>query len=327
MLNATAEVDQSKHEEFDTEDRTNVRLGATGRLDIQRGFNAGFNVNNAWLEEPRTDASSPVNTLEPISYDQFQLGGDLSKGFNRLRVSGALSRYVLDYDNALAADGVSVILQNDRDHDGTTASGRVDYALTPATAIFASIGASERRYELQPTNTPAVLFSRDSDGQTYSLGANFDITNLIRGEIAFGYLTEDFADAAFSDIDGLATSARVEWFPTPLATFEFSAQRSVTETGIVGAAGSLTTTLAARVDYEVRRNVILTGQLSHREDELEGLLRDDTGLAAGVDVLYLINEHLGASVSYQHAQRESGGAQPGLEFDQETLGLNLVVRY
>jgi hypothetical protein len=327
VLNLIADVDNYTYDEFSSEDRTNVTLTGFGRVDIQRGFNAGFNVRQAWLEEPRTDASSPTNTLEPVSYEQFQLGGDLSKEFNRLRLSGGLSHYVLDYDNALANDGVTIILQNDRDHDGTSVNGRLDYALTPATAIFASVGASERRYDLQPTNTPAVLFSRDSDGQVYSLGANFDITNLIRGEVAAGYLKEDFADAAFSDIDGLWTSARVEWFPTPLATFEFAAQRSVTETGIVGAAGALTTTLSARVDYELRRNIIVTGQVSHRQDELEGLGRDDTGVAAALDVLYLVNQHVGAAVSFQHAQRDSSGAQPGLEFDQETLGLNLVLRY
>jgi hypothetical protein len=145
--------------------------------------------------------------------------------------------------------------------------------------------------------------------------------------VSFGYLTEDFSDTAFSDIDGLAASARVEWFPTPLATFELSAQRAVTDTGISGAVGALTTTIAARVDYEVQRNVMVTGQISHRDDDYEGIARDDAGLAAAVDVLYLINAHVGASVSLQHSERNSSGAASGLGFDQESLGVNLVLRY
>ena len=172
-----------------------------------------------------------------------------------------------------------------------------------------------------------VDFSRDSKGLTYSVGANFDITNLVRGEVSVGYLTEDYVDPAYGDIDGVATLARVEWFPTPLATFEFTAERSVTDTGVVNAAGALTTLLAARVDYELKRNIIVTGQLSHRDDEYEGVERNDDGLAAAVDVLYLVNEHVGASVTFQHAQRDSSGAASGPEFDQETLGLNLVLRY
>lgn len=327
MLNFIADVEHLTFDEFSSEDRTNVTLTGLGRVDIQRGFYAGFNVSSAWMEEPRTDASAPTNSLEPISYENNRIGADLSKEFNRLRLSGAVNGYTYDFDNALASDGVTVIRQDDRDHDGLSITGRADYAVSPSTAIFATVGASERRYDLQPTSTPAVLFSRDSDGQTYMVGADFDISNLVRGEVSVGYLSEDFEDAAFGDIDGVATTARIEWFPTPLATFEFSAQRAVTETGIVGAAGALTTTLGARVDYEVRRNIIVTGQLSHREDELEGIARDDTGLAAGLDVMYLINRHLGASVFFQHAQRDSSGAQAGLEFEQESVGVNLVLRY
>lgn len=323
----SADVEQLSFDKFDSEDRTNINLSGFGRIDVQRGFNIGLNARQSWLEESRTDASAPTNTLSPVEYDQTQLGATASKEFNRLRVSGGTTFLDTDYDNALLRDGVTEVFQDDRDHDWTSLNGRADYAVTPTTAIFGSIGASERSYDLQPGDDPAVLFSRDSEGMTYSLGANFDITNLVRGEVSFGYLTEDFSDTAFSDIDGLAASARVEWFPTPLATFELSAQRAVTDTGISGAVGALTTTIAARVDYEVQRNVMVTGQISHRDDDYEGIARDDAGLAAAVDVLYLINAHVGASVSLQHSERNSSGAASGLGFDQESLGVNLVLRY
>lgn len=327
MLVGTLEVDQATYQDFDTEDRTNVRLGGQGRLDIQRGFYATLDLTNGWLEEARTDASSPLAALEPVEYDNFYIRGGASKEFNRLMLSGAVSQNVLDYDNALFADGVTVLLQNDRDHDQTVFMGRADYGITPTTAFFASVSASERRYELNPTNTPGLLFARDSDGLTYFVGANFDITNLIRGEVSVGYLEEDYADALVQDVDGLAAHVAIEWFPTPLATFEFSADRAVSDSGIIGAAGALTTTLAARVDYELRRNVIVTGQLSHRDDELQGLAREDEGLAAAIDVLYLLNQNVGASVTLQHAERESSGVAQGGGFDQESVALNLVLRY
>jgi hypothetical protein len=323
----SADVRQLSFDEFSSEDRTDVNLNGFGRIDVERGFNVTLNGRQSWLEEPRTDASAPTDTLNPVEYDQGQLGVAVSKEFVRLRLSGGAGFITSDFDNALLSDGVTVVLQDDRDHDWTSLNGRVDYALTPTTAIFGAIGATERSYDLQPGDHPDVLVSRDSEGLIYSVGANFDITNLVRGEVSLGYLTEDFAAGAASDVDSLAASASVEWFPTPLATFEFSAQRSVTETGVVGAVGALTTTLAARVDYEMRRNIILTGQVSHRDDDFEGIGRADTGLAAGVDVLYLINQHVGASFSLQHAERDSSGAAPGVEFDQESMGLSLVLRY
>lgn len=328
-LSAAVEADHRTYDEFTSEDRTNVTLSGDGRIDIQRNWNVTGYANRGWLQEPRTDASAPLNTLEPVEYDSLATGLSTSKEFNRLRLSGGAYFSDLDYDDALLVDGVTVILQDDRDNEAIGYTARADYALTPTTAIFGSVGTSTRNYDLQPGDslTDPVVFSRDSAGMTYSVGANFDITNLVRGEVSVGYLTEDFIDPTFSDIDGLATQARVEWFPTPLATFEFTAQRSVTETGVAGAAGALTTLLAARVDYELQRNIIVTGQLSHRDDEYEGVTRDDNGLAAALDVLYLVNEHVGASVSFQHAQRDSEGAVAGPEFDQESVGLNLVLRY
>jgi hypothetical protein len=323
----SADVRQLSFQDFASEDRTDVNLNGFGRIDVQRGFNVSLNGRQSWLEEPRTDASAPANTLSPVEFDQTQLGANVSKEFNRLRLSGGGSFLDSDYDNALFADGVTVAFQDDRDHEWTSVTGRADYGLTPTTAIFGMVSASERSYDLQPGDDPNVLFTRDSEGLVYALGANFDITNLVRGEVSLGYLSENFANVAVSDTDGLAAFARVEWFPTPLATFEFSAQRSVTDTGVVGAVASLTTTIAARVDYEVRRNVVLTGQISHRDDEFEGISRDDAGLAAAVDVLYLFNAHVGASVSLQHAERDSGGAASGPSFDQESLGLSLVLRY
>jgi hypothetical protein len=328
-LEGTAEVDQETYQDHDSENRTDATLTGAGRIDIQRGFSANVNASAAWLEEPRTEASAPVNTLEPVSYDVYQLGAGLQREFVRLRVSGRADAATFDFDNARLNDPARTpVLQDDRDFEALTFTGRADYALTPATAVFGTVTVSQRDYELQPGDHPDVLFSRDSKGQTIALGANFDITNLIRGEVALGYLQEDFIDPNFTDIDSLSASASVEWFPSELATVELSAERVVTPTGVVGQVGALSTTLAARVDYEMRRNVILTGQLSHRNDDYKGVAgREDDGLAAAVDVLYLLNQHVGASVSYERTQRDSSGAAPGVEFDKNRFGLNLVLRY
>ncbi len=326
-LRFTADVESLSYQDFGDEDRTNVNLAANGRLDIDGSASVGGYVSQSWLEEARTEASAPINTVEPVRYDVSRVGADASKELNRLRLSAGASAYDADYDDAIGIGGQPVD-QDNRDHTSITALGRVDYAVTPATALFGSISGSERSYDVQPSDDPLnAPVSRDAEGVRLLAGASFDITNLVRGEVSVGALREDFADPAVEDVDGLAAYARVEWFPSPLATFELAAERSVTETGVFGAAGALTTTLSARVDYEVKRNVILTGQVSHRSDEFEGIVRDDDALAAAVDLLYLMNEHVGASITVAHAQRDSSGGQAGIDFSQERVALNLILRY
>ena len=183
FLGIYADLNNQTHNDLESENRTNFSVSSSGRLDVQRGFTVDGQFAHRWYQEARTEASSPANTLEPIDYTDVLVGLGASKEFNRLRFSGRVNHEEFDFDNAILNDGMAtVVLQDDRDHEALTFSGRADYAVTDATAVFGAVSSRQRDYALQPNDDPRVAFSRDSKGMTYSFGANFDLTRLVRGE-------------------------------------------------------------------------------------------------------------------------------------------------
>ena len=65
---------------------------------------------------------------------------------------------------------------------------------------------------------------------------------------AIGYLDQSYDDPAFKEIKGLGARAQLEWFPTQITTVSLTAERQVLDSGIPGAAGYISSTIAAQVD-------------------------------------------------------------------------------
>jgi len=312
-LTLTGGLDHRSFSDFDSENTTDGDLAAAARIEVQRNTTLRARVTQSWLNERRTEASSPVS-LEPVEFTLGSVSGGFSHGFNRLKFDVDASQSEYDYEDAGAID------QDFRDLSLTTASVRTSYALSPATAVFFRYQWNDRDFD--------IAGGRDSDGFRALVGADFDLTQLARGAVSVGYLTQEFDTPGLADVEGMAVSATVEWFPSEITTIEFGLERTIDDTGVVGGTNTLSTVYSVRGDHELRRNVIVSAQASVREDEYEGVLdREDQGVAVGLDATYLLNRHLGASVLYRYAERSSDGQDAGAEFTQHSLGLRLLVRY
>jgi hypothetical protein len=325
-LNVFADIDYLGYTDFEDESRTNASIGADARLDVRRDLTANFNVSNGWFEEARTNPNTPGGSAEPVEYNQSSFGAGLSHELSRVRLSGSASLTSFDFDDAV--DGIGApIEQDDRDHDAFGYRFRADYAYSPSVSFFASAEYTDRDYDILSTG-PGGPVSRESHGTSLFVGADFDVTRLARGVVAVGTLNEQFADPNTADEDGLAASATVEWFPTELATIEFTASRSISPAGVPGASGAVTTAYGARADYEVLRNLIVSGVLSRREDEFTGAVdRTDEDMTLGVEATYLVNRNVGLSFNVSRLDRSSSGVNSGTEFDENRIGASLVLRY
>jgi hypothetical protein len=228
----------------------------------------------------------------------------------------------LDYEDALSAAGV-VLDQDDRDRTEREISVRGEYAMSPSFAIVAEAGANNREYDLNP---PAVAVNRESNGRSYTVGANFDVARLARGEVTVGYLEQEYKDASIGDINGLALNARLDWFPTDRTTIGFTASRTVAETGLTFAAGAEQTAIGVRVDHELRRNVILSGALSGGARDYQGIDREDDLRRGELSVRYLVNRRVELRAGYALESQSSEGAARDRDFDVGTGFVALALR-
>lgn len=322
-LNAYARSIVHRFADFSTEDTEDYVVGANGRIDVLRTTQINAGADWSRLTEPRTTATSE-GQARPVQYELTSAYLSGAREFNRLRLSSRLAAQHFTY-----LSRVGNTPQDDRDRTVTTLSGRGDYAISPDTALFVQVTGNKRNYRLN--NPPAAAFpnfvNRDSDGVEVLAGANFEVSALVRGEIGVGYLSQNFDNGAFDDVNGFGARGQLEWFPTQLVTLTLNGSRTVEDAGIAGASSYLSSNVGGQVDYELMRNVILTGRAGWGEDDYKGIDRTDKRTSAGVSATYLMNRRLGVTVSYDYSKQKSGGVDGGNDFSVNRVGATLTLQY
>ena len=308
----------ARYNDLKTEDTETWGLGANGRLDVDRTANLNFTADYGDLKEPRTAPDTPGTVSEPIAYTSTAARVAGSKEFNRLKLGGGAGFTKLDYEDGVTSTGV-VVDQDNRDRTTTIGNVRADYAISPAAAVLAEAVFNKRNYRLAP---PAAPLQRDSEGYELLVGANFDLSNVARGELRVGYTSQDYK--AFADQSGLALHGQVEWFPTQLTTVTGTASRTPEEGTANGSPGYFSNSVGVRVDHELLRNVLLYGQLGYQKDKYKSIDRDDGRTSAGFGATYFMNRTVGVRAGYTYLKQNSSGVVAGPDYSVNRFNLSLV---
>lgn len=321
-LNAYARAVVQRYQDFDTENTEDYSLGAAAQIDMLRNSYIALGADWAELSEPRTSPNAVAGAVEPTSYETSGARASISHELNRLRLSAGYEVKTFDYEDGRNAAG-GAIDQDYRDRDVQTLTARADYAVSPGTAIFLEISRNERDYDL---SRPTVTLVRDSEGVQALAGANFELGAVTRGEVGVGYFSQEYDDPTLDDIDGFGARAQVEWFPTELTTVTVTGSRTIEESASPGSAGYTSANAAVRVDHELLRNVILTGQAAVGNDDYEGITREDDRFNASLGATYLLNRYAGVTVAYSHMTMDSSGFG-GQDFKVNKIGATLALQF
>lgn len=322
-LTAFAKGQSTWSASYGSENYQTWSVGTAGRLDLRRRTNLGGGMDYAREVEPRTSSNSPQSIAEPIRYNRAQAYVTGSHSFNRLRFSGRGDVRSYDYHDGVTLAGVPVP-QSDRDQTTYEITGRADYAVSPATAVFARVSFNDRSYDAAGT---ALTPKRDSSGVNAIVGVDFELTNLIRGEAGVGYLDQSFDDPLYGSTSGLSTRVRLEYFPTQLLTLGLNADRSVGDSGVPGSGGYLSSTVQLTADYELRRNVIVEARAGFAQEDFDAIDRQNDRWFGGVRATYLLNRRLGVTAAYDFENRRSSGFDRTNDFNTHRFVLSLVAQY
>lgn len=322
-LNFFGEVSHNEYLDVSSETHTDFTLSADGRVDVQRGTAFGGSAAYRSLTEPRTSSSSPGASVEPIDYERTDLGAFIGHERGRVRLGARTGWRQLNFKDGLTAGG-AVIDQDFRDRDIWTLTLRSDVAMSPDTALFVEGTYNDRSYRLKP---PAVGTLRDSDGYEILVGANFDLTNLIRGEVGVGYMRQSFDNPALPRLKGFGARAGVEWFLTQLTTVSFNAARTAEDSVFAGSSGYVATQIDAGVDHELLRNLIFSVDLAYADDNYKGIDRSDERLSGTLGATYFMNRNIGVTGSYTHLKQNSSGAAAGADYNVNRIGLSVRFQF
>jgi hypothetical protein len=312
----------NRYQDFDSENTDDYGVGVNGRLDVQRFTNVTGGLDWARLTEPRTSPNSPGRAADPVQYDLTSVRLNGQHTVNRLRLGARYGYQNFEYENS-ALIGGGVLDQGFRDRSINTVAGRIDYAVSPDTAVFVELTGNKRDYR-RPGSLTEV--NRDSDGVQTLVGANFELGALTRGEVAIGYIRQSFDDPRLQNVDGFGARTEVEWFPTQLTTVTVRGARTVEDSAVPGSGGYLSSNIDARVDHELMRNVILSARAGYGEDDYKILGRRDERQAAGLSATYLLNRAVGVTASYSY-DRTNVVKGVGNEFKQNKIAATVTAQF
>jgi hypothetical protein len=322
-LNFSSGIRQELHSDFNEENATSFDLGVDGRVDIARGSSVSGSIAYADQRESRSMTTSVALLEEPVRYRSTVANLTGSTTANRLQLSGRVRLSVFDYDDGRIAGTGVVVDQDDRDRTMLEGVVRADYAISPDTGLFVDLRANSRDYDLTP---PQVTVNRDSGGYEVLVGSRFELTNLMRGEVAAGYQFQSYNEPGTDDTRGGTIRANVEWFPDQLVTVAFSAARDIADAGAVGAVSYITDGVGVRADYEFRRNIILTLSTGYSFDRYQEIDRHDKRWQAALSADYMMDRDASFFASFGHVNQTSSGVDFGREFDINKFEIGVRLR-
>jgi hypothetical protein len=322
-LNLFAKTDIYEYAKYNSQSNFTYSVGGNGRFDVLRTTYLTGAADFSHLVQPRSDASTPQSAAKPISYDQIHADIGGVHEVNRIRLSGNLTFYNYSYANNHTTLGAP-INETYRNENTILEVVRADYALSPSLAIFATVQHNDRSY-LNPPRPGDVR--RNSSGFEGDIGADFEITQLMRGQVQVGYLSQSYQDHRVGTASGVGARGEVEYFPTQLLTIKGNVERTVADAGVIGSPTFFHTGGGAEVDYEFLRNLVLIGRVRDWSDDYQGIARTDGTFEGRIGANYLFSRLLGFNLSYDYFNRTSKGAARGPSFSDNRFQIGVVVQY
>jgi len=299
-------------------DETDASLKGSGRFDIDSHTALLGAFQAAYLHEGVGSLSSPAGAVQPTPYSLFGADLTLRREFGRL--SGSFGGRVDSYDfGSTVAQNGATIDQGARSGQVYAAHGRVEYAISGKSAVFTAGEFNVRDLR----GSPGQPLS--SDGYRVYSGFALELTRLIRGEIAGGYMAQRFDSPSIGTIQGPTYRARLTWSPTRQIDVHFNAEQLVTEASDTSSTGILANALQLGFDYEFRRNVVLSTIGTYEKDSFKGQDRQDNVYALDAKLKYMLNNVTSLSFQYRYLRRDSN--IPEFSYDKHQVGINAAARF
>lgn len=301
-----------------SEDVSDWVIGANSKIDVRRTTNLQTGVWSGRFHDRRSSPNSPGNIAEPVTYEQLHAQSTLSVQPNRLRLSIGAEYDDFSY-NLTPLIGGGRLNNRDRDRDELRLRGRVSLEVSEGYFGFLEIVHDRRDFELAVDRTGV---NRDSDGTAVNGGFEFDLPEVLKGEVFAGYLNREF-DAPLKDVSGLNYGASLTWAATQLTTVRIGAARVLNDTVVAGSAVISDKSLSLGVDHELLRNVIIQADLNYVDSDFVGIAREDSGIEGSIRATYLMNSNVHASASFTHRDRDSNVPNADFSEDMVSVGLHL----
>ena len=216
--------------------------------------------------EDRGSPDSNGAALEPTPTQGISANSTLKQMLGNFTVGGKAELTRLNYSNVSLIGGGTQINET-RDRTETSVSQRGSYEFHPGYSGVMQVTENQRIYDQRDS----LNVNRNSQGYRVESGLGLDISQLMKGDILVGYMSQEYENSSLPSATGIATSMTINWTPSELTLVLPALSRTVQETTTTGASGMIETTASVLVRHELLRNLVTTGYVGLTRDELVGL--------------------------------------------------------
>lgn len=305
-----------------------LTIDASGRFDITDDTTLTGSLGYAYaLDDPQSAAylaaTDPLliplvtGTNDPAT-QVFNGALELHHDFGAVYGEAEFSAERAIYGDAELSDG-TVVSQHDLDNTVYDVRLRAGVEVSPVWSPFIEATAGVRRMDVTPDTG-----GTDRDATRYGLrvGTGLDFGDKLNGEISAGYIKEDIADAALTDLAGLSVDAAFNWSPRRGTDVALALSTTTETSGGTGDSGALLYSADLGVTHRARANLTFeAGFGTEYRDEQGGA--DELTLSGTAALTYWFNRFTGLTTRIGHEHTTSSDADSRSDKTTAFVGLKL----
>ncbi|NDA46449.1 MAG: hypothetical protein EBY21_04065 [Alphaproteobacteria bacterium] len=253
--------------------------------------------------------------------DVFSVGTSLgfNQGFGQVSTSITALVDRTFYQNGRLTNGGSVNLASN-DFTSLGLRGRLGYEVSPGISPFVDLSFDTRKRD-NPIDSAG--YQRESTGLMARMGTSFELSRLLTGQIAAGYMERAYQDARLSRINGPAFESALIWTATPLTTVTLRGTTEIGETTLAGASGTFSRRLALEVAHALRRNFTVKATAALQGNHYQGVSLQETQATGSLQADYALSRSMVVRGSFTHERLKSSLAGNDYTANALLLGLRL----
>jgi hypothetical protein len=298
-----------RYDKFEDQNDEQYFVNGAGRLNF--GDHGSLQASAGWSQATAARGTYQ-NTLQqgsPLREERLTAAVVSDYRINRLRINARMGVEKFDYDDILFDDGL-VLDQDYRDGTRINSSLSAYYAISARFSVL--VQGNVEKFDYQD---PDPIRNRDALGYSVTAGGLYEITELFSAELSAGYRRHNFNNSLYKDIPGFALNGRLRWYPTPLVTVRMDLSQNTDTSTVPLVTAVSVSTAALSGDYELRRNVLVTGRLQYSHEHYGGVDANSDFMSASVRGNWKFNRWLRLGGDLTYDRRTSAQRIPISRFD------------
>lgn len=267
-------------------------------------------------------AASPVVIPDTIEEPYTQtvggtLGLEKDVGKARFAVTGGISHDA--YGDADLEDG-TVLSQKDRDATLYTLELRTGYEISPSLTPFIEAEIGRNQYDQE---VDSAGYRRSADQYAFRAGLAFDTGEKLSGEVAAGWIREDFDDDRLEPLSAPSVAADILWSPLRGTNVRLGGSTTLEGTTTPGESGSILYSTSLGIERQMRSNLTGNALLGAAWRDYVGDEGHETILNAEASLTWWLNRYAGITGRVRHETTSSNLPDRDSETNSIFLGLKV----